>query len=142
MIVFGYEDHPEGQKRVITRDLVGCHSLEDSKMSPMGVTPHWRWEGADGQRRTRLISRDISSSTSPSDVSTTPGKSFPPDGGEGMVAVARWSYFPDQAGAKDLCFPKWAEIREVEDINGDWFGGVYAGSKGVFPGAFVMVVPS
>jgi hypothetical protein len=148
MVIVGYEYHDEGQKRVIVRDLVGGHGLEsDSKMSATGVTPHWRWEGADGQRRTRLISRDVSASSSTSTSTSANGasqngKAFPPDGGDGLVAVAMWSWFPENAGKKDLCFPKWAELREVEDINGDFFSGVYAGSKGVFPAAFVMVVPS
>jgi hypothetical protein len=139
MIVIGYEDHPEGQKRVIVRDLVGGYGIEDSKMSPTGVTPHWRWQGADGQRRTRLISRDVSASTTTLS-SEHPSKSFPPDGGEGMVAIAKWGYFPDGAGEKDLAFPKWAEVREVEEINEDWLSGVYAGRKGVFYTPFVMIV--
>jgi len=35
---------------------------------------------------------------------------------------------------------KFAEVREAEDINGDWFWGCYAGAKGLFPGNFTRVL--
>jgi hypothetical protein len=53
---------------------------------------------------------------------------------------ALWSYFPGEGVSDELGFPRHAEIREAEDINGDWFWGVYAGSKGLFPGNYGRVV--
>ncbi len=59
-----------------------------------------------------------------------------------MRAVAGYPWFPDEgdAGAGELMFPRWAEIREVEDVNGEWWAGVYAGVQGVFPGVCVRVI--
>ena len=70
---------------------------------------------------------------------------FPPLGGVGYTATARWAYYPepssdDGATADDeLLFPRHAEIREVEDVNGEWFHGVYMGRKGLFPSGFVRL---
>ncbi|KAB2574729.1 Regulator of cytoskeleton and endocytosis [Lasiodiplodia theobromae] len=64
-------------------------------------------------------------------------KKFPPDGGLGLRALALWSYWPQEGVRDELMFPKGAEIREAEDINGDWFWGVYCGKKGLFPGNYV-----
>ncbi len=69
-----------------------------------------------------------------------PRQRFPPDGGIGLHVVALWGYFPADAVSDELMFPKGAEIREVEDINGDWFWGCYAGAKGLFPGNYGRVV--
>jgi hypothetical protein len=65
---------------------------------------------------------------------------FPPDGGVGLRVKANWAYFPAEGVEDELGFPKLAEIREAEDINGDWFWGVYAGKKGLFPGNYGHVV--
>lgn len=65
---------------------------------------------------------------------------FPPDGGVGMRVLARWSHYPASDVTDELMFPRNAEIREVEDINGDWYWGCYAGSKGLFPGPYVVVL--
>ena len=57
----------------------------------------------------------------------------------GMRVLALWGWWPQEgkAGANELAFPKWAEIRECEDINGDWYAGVYCGGRGLFPAAYV-----
>lgn len=65
---------------------------------------------------------------------------LPPDGGVGLRVLALWSYFPAPGVEDELGFPKNAEIRECEDINGDWFWGVYAGRKGLFPGNYGRVL--
>ncbi|KAK8159202.1 hypothetical protein IWX90DRAFT_389913 [Phyllosticta citrichinensis] len=108
MVVVGFEDRDAGQRRIVTRDLVGGFALRDD------------------------------------DTPASPGGSsmaaFPPDGGLGLRAVALWSYYPAPHVRDELAFPKGAEIREAEDINGDWFWGVYAGAKGLFPGAYVRVL--
>lgn len=57
-----------------------------------------------------------------------------------MRVLAYWSYWPQEGVEDELAFPKSAEIRECEDINGDWFLGFYCGRKGVFPGNYCKVL--
>ncbi|EKG10854.1 hypothetical protein MPH_11856 [Macrophomina phaseolina MS6] len=228
MVVVGFEDRDAGQRRIVTRDLVGGLAMKDSgpgtipippdspvtqappppdpaaagTTSPVDAAAHaWRWRDTDGtirkaRMRTGLIRSNSAASTSsitrdnnnnssngnnaPSMNSTTTGngngnnsnasgaaaaaaaaatsssassqqvamvaaglvmrKKFPPDGGVGLRAVALWSYWPQEGVLDELMFPKGAEIREAEDINGDWFWGCYAGGKGLFPGNYVRVL--
>jgi hypothetical protein len=51
-----------------------------------------------------------------------------------------WGYFPAEGVEDELMFPKNAEVREAENINGDWFWGCYAGAKGLFPGNYGRVL--
>lgn len=114
----------------------------------------------------RHVSRDVRMSagifSSPSNEASSPSgavmtasaaaaaavvsQPFPPLGGVGYTATARWAYYPepsssDEATVDDeLSFPRHAEIREVEDVNGEWFHGVYMGRKGLFPSGFVRIV--
>ena len=64
----------------------------------------------------------------------------PPDGGYGMRVLAKWGYFPKEGVQDELMFPRGAVVQEVEDLNGDWYWGFYAGRGGVFPGGYVRVV--
>ncbi|KIW02140.1 uncharacterized protein PV09_06626 [Verruconis gallopava] len=135
MVVIGFQDAGGGQRRVVARDLVGGWTFfEEPQGSNNAVnttsvgTRKWRWTGDNGQEqeadpeyRTRLAGH----------------VRIPPDGGIGLVFYARWNYFPENATDKDLCFPKGAEIREAEDINGDWLWGVYAGKTGLFFAPYV-----
>lgn len=152
MAVVGFEDREGGQKRVIVRDMVGGWTLKegDGEAASTGVdtengntrtnglsgnanagihtaTKAWRWRESDG-------------SSASHSIGSQPQRMFPPDGGVGLRAVALWSYFPAEGIVDELAFPKWAEIREAEDINCDWFWGVYAGRKGLFPGNYVRKV--
>jgi hypothetical protein len=131
MVVIGFQDAGGGQRRVVDRDLVGGWTfVDDSNIATAGGRK-WRWTGNDGQEkaadpehRSRLAKASVHIRT-------------PPDGGIGLVFYGRWNYFFDEATEKDLCFPKGAEIREAEDINGEWLWGVYAGRTGLFPAAYV-----
>lgn len=67
--------------------------------------------------------------------SQAPQQVLPPDGGVGLRCFALWGRFVPEED--ELGFPKNAEIREAERINEDWFWGVYAGQKGLFPGNHV-----
>ena len=58
---------------------------------------------------------------------------YPPNGGIGMSCLAIYSYFPKGAVNDELAFPKNAEIREVEDMNGDWFWGYLRWSHQFIP---------
>ena len=72
--------------------------------------------------------------------SQTPPDGFPPDGGVGLRSLALFSYFPADGVSDELAFPKNAEIKEVENMNGDWFWGVYAGKINLFPSNHVRVL--
>jgi hypothetical protein len=51
-----------------------------------------------------------------------------------------WSCYPEEGIVDELVFPRGAHIKEVENINDDWFWGCYAGRTGLFPGSMVTVV--
>lgn len=67
-----------------------------------------------------------------------PAQVLPPDGGVGLRCLTLWNRFVPETD--ELYFPKNAEIREAEQMNEDWFWGVYAGQKGVFPANHVRVL--
>ncbi|PVI06356.1 hypothetical protein DM02DRAFT_609929 [Periconia macrospinosa] len=164
MIVVGFEDRDGGQRRVVVRSLVGGVSLREdessasknteSKNNNINNTPStatatqtptsahkgeekWTWREHDGSRQHH--SSSASTSSSPHSAHP-PQRRFPPDGGVGLRLQARWSYYPSPDARDELTFPKFAEITEAEDINGDWFWGVYAGSKGLFPGGYGRII--
>lgn len=58
----------------------------------------------------------------------------------GARCLALWSYFPKAGVNDELTFPKNAEVTEVEDLNGDWSIGVYAGRVGLFPSNHVQSI--
>lgn len=140
MVVVGFEDSLAGQRRVVVNDLVGGHAWNDDV--PGSVSPDqskakeeeefiWR----DGQlTQTRTVTRRSVP------ASTQTSQKFPPDGGSGLRTLALWSYWPEPEAADELEFPKGAIVSEVENINGDWFWGVYAGAKGLFPGNYVRIL--
>ena len=72
--------------------------------------------------------------------SQIPSSGLPPDGGVGMRCLAIYNYFPNGDVADELAFPKNAEVREVENRNGDWFWGVYAGTINLFPSNHVRIL--
>ena len=168
MIVVGFEDHEEGQRRVIVRDLVGGHALKDEHVtrsassspatsglitSPELGSGDWSWkEGPERRKkasRLRAPAGSHNSSHAPSSDSTgagtptsqmvSPFRRFPPDGGVGMIVHALWSWYPEEEVEDELVFPRGADIKEVENINDDWFWGCYAGQTGLFPGSHVKV---
>lgn len=154
MIVVEFDDHItylEGQRRIVINDLVGGHRFTSEDIAAFaaalsstsgGVSDalpsangRWTWkENADGTRSSRTRSLTVNSQAS----------KFPPDGGYGKRCVAMWSYYPEEGegGQGELLFPKGAEIREVEDINEEWYFGVYAGEKGLFPAQYVRILDS
>ena len=162
MVVVGFEDRNGGRKRIIVRDLVGGSALKEEKEEDgrgddnnnnnnnTQRGENWSWkEGPDGRMASKTISKipttvatAAAGAISSSSSTTSPSLllHFPPDGGIGMRVLAQWSYYPAEGITDELMFPRGAEIREVEDINGDWFWGCYAGSKGLFPGNYVRVL--
>ncbi|MCJ1464198.1 hypothetical protein MMC07_002811 [Pseudocyphellaria aurata] len=163
MIIVGFQDSPLGQRRVVVNELVGGHALEDgnaetssSEHHPSVTEEEWTWrDGQHKQVRTikkrHLHSRngnpslgaDPSSSSASLHLQPQPqqrqARYFPPDGGIGMKLLAHWSYWPGEGQENELTFPKGAVVSEAVDINGDWFWGIYAGAKGLFPGNYGSV---
>lgn len=156
MIITGFQDSP--YRRVVINDLVGGHALKDDIASPYSPSEprsprgegEWTWR--DGQQ---LQSRTITKRhTNSSNNSTPPIRDpalpiqrqqqqpsrFPPDGGIGRKVLATWSFWPEEGAENELAFPKGAIVVEAEDINGDWFWGIYAGNKGLFPGNYGRVI--
>ncbi|KAG6007802.1 hypothetical protein E4U21_005522 [Claviceps maximensis] len=153
MAIIGFTEGKVGQWRFTERDVVGGRFLraepyDDPDTDTNGQQGLQRWSWRMGNEKfVRLVTRDVSA-TAPAPASFSAAATadsasfaqhFPPDGGVGLRASARWAWYP-QAGSEDeLLFPKGAEIREVEDVNGDWFSGTYMGSKGLFPAPYVRL---
>lgn len=140
MVVVGFTDGKIGQWRYIAQDLVGGRGL---RFEPADKPEHrekglqkWVWQRGD-QTAARLVTRDVSETAPSSDGSTNFTQSFPPDGGVGMKASARWGWYPKSGADDELLFPRGAEIKEIEDVNGDWYFGTYMGSRGLFPAPYV-----
>ena len=147
MIVFGFQDSPMGQKRVMINELVGGYALKDDPLSTSEETSlavqGYTWnDGAKVQVRNspKQPSHTLSPSSSPSSAQLPHPNKFPPNGGVGMRVLALWSYWPEENVKNSLAFPKGAVITEAVDVNGDWFWGVYAGSKGFLPGNYVKML--
>ena len=152
MIVVEFDDdfpQLDGHRRIVTNDLVGGQKLtaEDiiaftaSLSSPSAAAPSlipsatgkWSWrENSEGKRSSRSRAATLNA----------PASKFPPDGGFGKRCLGMWSYYPEEGegGTGELLFPKGAEVREVEEINEEWYFGVYAGEKGLFPAQYVKVL--
>ncbi|KAL8913079.1 MAG: hypothetical protein Q9171_002059 [Xanthocarpia ochracea] len=142
MIVIGFEDCSAGQRRVIVKDLVGGLGLKtagDSNHHSTGQELSWQ----DGQQHhiRRVFGQETFNETEDSGTTASPLlRNYPASGGLGMRALAVWSYWPEEDATDELSFPRGAEIREVEDINGDWSLGSYSGKIGLFPSNHVRVL--
>ncbi|KAH6661084.1 hypothetical protein BKA67DRAFT_74873 [Truncatella angustata] len=140
MVMINFQVSNGGERRQITQDLVGGWDLHmEPYKSPTPGFQVWQWRGASGITLERLVSTDVAAA-SPQGGSWT--ELFPPAGGMGMKAAAKWSWYPDAGSNDELMFPKGADIREVEDVNGEWYFGTYMGKKGLFPAPFVRVTES
>ena len=145
MIIVGFEDSNAGQSRIVVDDLVGGHALKDDLDGDSSLEWSWREEG---QKQAKIVSKAASArSTASTGPSTTDGvppmlKRYPPNGGIGMHILALWAWWPQDGANDELAFPKGAEIRECEDINGDWFWGIYCGRMGVFPSGYGKILES
>ncbi|KAL8730167.1 MAG: hypothetical protein Q9166_004250 [cf. Caloplaca sp. 2 TL-2023] len=134
MIIVGFEDSSAGQRRVVVKDLVGGLGLKDAGSSgDQSTGQELSWQ--DGQQRhVRKVFQNVSNEARDPAATAIPLlRKYPPSGGLGMRALAVWSYWPIDDASDELSFPRGAELQEVEDINGDWFLGSYAGKMGLFP---------
>jgi len=138
MSVIGYEDREHREHdphRIVMHDMIGGWALKDTPSTSASTTnqDQWRWKENDGTAKTTSAASELfGAAFSP--------HAFPPSGGIGLTVQALWSYFPGNGVKDELSFPRNAIITEVEDINGDWFWGVYCGGKGLFPGNYVRIV--
>lgn len=137
MVVVGFEDGDAGQRRVVVKDLVGGHALKDEGAEG-AATVDFSWQEGR-ERQSRTIGKQVATGITAGEGSPLLSR-FPPDGGVGMRVLALWSYYPGEGLTHELMVPKGAEIGEVEDINGDFFWGCYAGAKGIFPGNYVRIL--
>lgn len=144
MVIIGYEDSRGGQRRYVAQDLVGGCGLRMEAYEPPGEDrqpglQRWWWYGPGHAKLERIVTRDVAAQLPPG----LPGTSeFPPDGGTGMRATAGWAWYPKAGADDELLFPKGAEIREVEDVNGDWSHGSYMGVQGLLPAPYVRILDS
>jgi hypothetical protein len=142
MVVVAFTDGKIGQWRYVAKDLVGGRSLrseapEKQEHQAKGLQK-WTWQNGD-QTVARLITRDVSETAPTSDGTKAMAQHFPPEGGVGLRASARWAWYPKAGSDDELLFPRGAEIKEIEDINGDWFFGSYMGTRGLFPAPYVRL---
>ena len=133
MAIFAYRESQSGFWRCVLAEPVGGRALRSRRLKNGLV--RWWWYEDGGRRVERLVI--------PDDVSApTPGPSasagFPPELGVGARGVATWPWFP--TAADELTFPRGADIAEIEDVNGDWWFGTYAGQVGIFPAPYVALV--
>jgi len=145
MCVIGFEDRDGGRMRKVVADFVGGCALKEDAPAPSptrssenmaaSTAPNWSWKEHDGTWRRATAQRNAHAQQGMKDR-------FPPSGGVGLRVFAHWPYFPDEGAPDELLFPKGAEVREVLDINGDWFWGVYAGATGLFPGNYGQILGS
>jgi hypothetical protein len=135
MSVVGYEDREHGPHRIVVHDMIGGWALKENPPTSTSTQQDgWRWKENDGTAKT------TSAASSSRKLSNASPHALPPSGGIGLRVQALWSYFPGDSVKDELSFPRHAIITEVENINGDWFWGVYCGSKGLFPGNYVRMV--
>ena len=145
MIVIGFQDSNVGQKRIVVEDLVGGHALKDDAEGDSSL--EWKWQ-EDGQPLVKRISKvirgranEVRDSPLADGVAAPPLlKIYPPNGGNGMRVLALWSWWPADGVSDELAFPKGAEIRECEDVNGEWYWGTYCGKMGLFPSNYGRIL--
>ncbi|KAI1494734.1 hypothetical protein F5X96DRAFT_676212 [Biscogniauxia mediterranea] len=132
-------DHARTEKLVTTDVADTAPPLIPSSSSPPPPPPPPKSPPRSNNSNTATATPTITT-TSPLEADDNGARSgFPPDGGVGLRATAVWSWYPQPGAEDELLFPKGAEVREVEDVNGDWFFGSYMGAKGLFPAPYVRV---
>jgi hypothetical protein len=142
MAIVGFVAGKDGVlRRRVLEDWVGGRKLGFEKHDALpGLQVCYWFE--DGRRMERLVTLDVAATAMDPDadvgVRSRWTNGFPPDGGSGMRALAKWAWYPAAGAEDELLFPKGAEVREIEDVNGEWFHGVYMGAKGLFPAPYVV----
>ncbi|KAI0481478.1 hypothetical protein F4859DRAFT_512624 [Xylaria cf. heliscus] len=134
MSIVGFVENKGGQKRVVLRDIVGGSGLSIEAYENDQALERWCWY-VGGSKIQRLVTVDVTESP-PEEQQQ---HDFPPDGGAGLRGGAAWPWYPAPDADDELMFPRGAEVREIEDVNGEWCFGSYMGAKGLFPTPYVRV---
>ncbi|GAP89609.2 putative vesicular transport-associated repeat protein [Rosellinia necatrix] len=135
MSVVGFVEAKGGQKRVVMRDVIGGSGLSIEAHDDDRTLEKWYWY-VRGSKVWRFVTVDVAASP-PGPQQQPVG--LPPDGGAGLRGGAIWSWYPAPDADDELMFPRGAEIREIEDVNGDWCFGTYMDAKGLFPTPYVRI---
>ncbi|KAI0539870.1 hypothetical protein GGR58DRAFT_463059 [Xylaria digitata] len=135
MSIVGFVEDEGGQNRVIIRDIVGGCGLSIEAHESNQTLQKWCWY-AGGSKVQRLVTVDVANTSIEQQQHQ---EDFPPDGGEGLKGSAVWSWYPAPNADDELMFPRGAEVREIEDVNGDWCFGSYMGAKGLYPTPYVKM---
>ncbi|KAI8625271.1 hypothetical protein F5Y19DRAFT_467212 [Xylariaceae sp. FL1651] len=136
MSIIGFVDGKSGQRRVVMQDIVGGSGLSTEAHESDQTLQRWCWFVGRSKVQ-RIATVDVAAS--PPDHQQQQQHDFPPDGGAGLRGDAIWSWYPAPDADDELLFPRGAEIREIEDVNGDWLFGFYMGAKGLFPTPYVRI---
>ncbi|KAI1828369.1 hypothetical protein F4861DRAFT_179304 [Xylaria intraflava] len=136
MNMIGFVEENGGQKRVVVQDTVGGCGLSVEAHESDRALQRWCWY-VSGAKVSRLATVDVAAS--PSEQLRQQDDQFPPDGGAGLRGGAVWPWYPAPDADDELMFPRGAEVREIEDVNGDWCFGSYMGAKGLFPTPYVRI---
>lgn len=134
MSIVGFVEGKGGQNRVVIKDIVGGRGLSTKAHESDRTLQKWSWY-AGGLEAQRLVTVDVAASPPEQQQQ----HDFPPDGGAGLRGEAIWSWYPAPDADDELMFPRGAEIREVEDVNGDWCYGSYMGVHKLFPTPYVRI---
>lgn len=142
MAVVGFTEGNIGQWRYLDRDIVGGRGLSvepfESQTNRGQKLQKWTWH--DGhQEYERLVAANVAETAPASDPGVSSTQQFPADGGAGWRGRAGWSWYPEGGVSNELMFPKGAEIREIRDMNGDWFFGSYMDKAALFPAPYVTL---
>jgi hypothetical protein len=136
MVIVAFHESHGGQYRHVVADRVGGWKLKMEIFSQLQGLQKWSWcEGPTTLKR--LVTRDVAS-TAPrtvpegdGDVVLVSAETFPPDGGNGFLATAKWAWNP--TADDELLFPKGADVIEIEELDEEWSHGVYMGAQGLLP---------
>ncbi|KAI1281448.1 hypothetical protein F5Y07DRAFT_354752 [Xylaria sp. FL0933] len=133
MNIVGFVEGRGGLNRVVLQDIVGGTGLSIESHESDQTLQKWCWY-IEGSKVQRLVTVDVANSpVRPQQQQPD----LPPDGGAGLRGSAIWSWYPAPDADDELMFPRGAEVREIEDVNGDWCFGSYMGAKGLFPTPYV-----
>ncbi|RWA08140.1 hypothetical protein EKO27_g6970 [Xylaria grammica] len=135
MSIIGFVEDKGGQSRVITQDIVGGCGLSIEDHESDQTLQKWCWYGG-GSKAQRLVTVDVGTTLAGQQQQD---QDFPPDGGAGLRGYAVWPWYPASNADDELMFPRGAEVREIEDVNGDWLYGSYMGAKGLYPTQYVKI---
>ncbi|GAW19276.1 hypothetical protein ANO14919_087620 [Xylariales sp. No.14919] len=135
MSIIGFVEDKGGQSRVIIRDIVGGCGLSIEDHESDQTLQKWCWYGG-GSKAQRLVTVDVGTTLAGQQQQD---QDFPPDGGAGLRGYAVWPWYPASNADDELMFPRGAEVREIEDVNGDWLYGSYMGAKGLYPTQYVKI---